>query len=154
MFYTDTDQALFFFVKASEDEAILRFQTAFHLSAESLADKKQILQYETGAVGDWFGFVDDMAEDEWHLNRPDLAAQLAQTDDAVYAYYSTDFCGGALTVMKDGKVIREIIDYPEQDDLAEENKNEGTLVYEKTNPLANWVDIIAFIDHLLEGGEY
>lgn len=150
MFYTDTDQALFFFIKVPKDEAVQRFVAAFDLSEEDLTDNDQILQYEVGRVGGWIGFVDYMAEDEWHLNRPDLAAQLAQTADAVYAYYSTDFCGGALTVMRDGKTIREIINYPEDDELSDENKNEGTLEYEKETPIANWLDIIDFINHLLK----
>lgn len=68
--------------------------------------------------------------------------ELAGKDELVFAGYNDSILWGAITVIRDGKVVREFLDYaPEQED----NLNVGNLGPD-FEPIETWIDVAGIVD--------
>ena len=72
---------------------------------------------------------------------------LAGNDEIIYTYFDEDLLDGELVVIREGKLVRKLFDYYSTPEL---NENIGTLEYEATNKLINWVDIASYSEYLFE----
>ncbi len=69
--------------------------------------------------------------------------EFAQLDDFVFAGYNDAIPYGELIVIKQGIVLREFMNYPDDPD---ENINKGHLASEVDRPITSWVEVASFVD--------
>jgi hypothetical protein len=142
-FSTDYDTAAFFFIKLPISEAKKRYDSL------NLGNKKPLNEpdgVEFGVVDDWSVFADYLPDFNCMFDGEIPAfMNMAKREEAIFAYYQTDSCSAFLFGKKDGAIIRELID---DMDMEEDNKNIGSLLYEK-EPVTDWVSLISLIHSLL-----
>jgi hypothetical protein len=143
-------------IKLPKDEAMRRFAAWLNrpeLEPPTEVKASNAVDLSCDKNGEWKGCAVFIYEKEGWTVFSDLAVylrdmpaeswlKLAGKEELVFAGYNDSICYGELVVIKDEKVLREFLDYPD----VPEKVNKGCLEFEIDEPIRNWINAASFVD--------